>query len=143
MQVVSCNSDGPRYAFILERGSLDSLPTHIDFPFLDGDRLLVGVVHQDQPVTAWMNPQGIPAPLIDSEGVDDHTLVDRGVGAFLKVFDDIKLKGEAASKLSAQGLVDVVVIDEEGFHKRLPAYRADGRSRDRIRRLFRKSDQEL
>ena len=36
VQVVSCNSDGLRYAFILERGSLVKLPTHIDYPFLDG-----------------------------------------------------------------------------------------------------------
>ena len=28
VQVVSCNSDGLRYAFILDRGGLGRLPTH-------------------------------------------------------------------------------------------------------------------
>ena len=37
IQVVSCNCDGLRYAFILERGSLDRLPTHIEYPLVDGD----------------------------------------------------------------------------------------------------------
>jgi len=136
VQVVSCNSDGLRYAFILDRGSLDNLPTHIDFPFLDGDKLLVGVVYHDEPVAGWMNPPTMPAPPINVEVVDDHAFVGLGVGAFLKVFDDIKLNGEAASKLSAQGLLDVVVIDEEGFHKRLPQHKADGQRSRRIRRLF-------
>jgi hypothetical protein len=34
VQVVSCNSDGLRYAFILDRGRFGKLPTHIDFPLL-------------------------------------------------------------------------------------------------------------
>src|SRR3972149_9988953 len=50
VQVVSCNSDGLRYAFILERGQIDTLPTHIDYPFLDGDRLFARVVYRDKPV---------------------------------------------------------------------------------------------
>jgi hypothetical protein len=49
VQVVSCNSDGLRYAFILDRGSLGKLPTHIDFPFQDGDKVLVRVVYEDKP----------------------------------------------------------------------------------------------
>ena len=44
VQVVSCNSDGLRYAFILDRGQLGKLPTHIDFPFIEKDKLLVSVV---------------------------------------------------------------------------------------------------
>src|SRR5512133_2728656 len=39
VQVVSCNSDGLRYAFILDRGQLGKLPTHIDFPFVDNGKL--------------------------------------------------------------------------------------------------------
>lgn len=136
LQIVSCNSDSLRYAFILDRGSLDRLPTHIDFPFLDGDRLLVGVVYQEEPVAGWINPQTLATPTNNVEVVDNHTLVGRGVGAFLKVFDEIKLKGAAASGLSAQGLLDIVVINEDGFHKRLPEHKADGQRRRRIRRLF-------
>ena len=35
VQIVSCNSEGLRYAFILDRGQLAKLPTHIDFPFIE------------------------------------------------------------------------------------------------------------
>jgi hypothetical protein len=125
VQIVSCNSDGLRYGFILDRGSVGKLPTYIDFPFLDGDRLRVGVVYNDEPVPGLINPQTMQAPPIIVEIVDDHTLVSRGVGAFLKVFDDIKLKDDAASKLSAQGLPDVVVIDAEGFNKRVAEHKVN------------------
>jgi hypothetical protein len=137
VQVVSCNSDGLRYAFILDRGSLGKLPTHIDYPFLDGDRLFVRVVYGDKPVPEVIEPQITPAPFIAADIVDDQTLVSRGVGAFLKVFDDIKLKGDAASKLSAQGLPDVVVIDREEFNKRVAEHKANRQRSNRIRRLWR------
>src|SRR5512144_3369092 len=35
LQVVSCNSDGLRYAFILDRGRFGKLQTHVDYPFID------------------------------------------------------------------------------------------------------------
>jgi hypothetical protein len=123
LQVVSCNSDGLRYAFILDRGSLGKLPTHIDYPYLDGDRLFVRVVYDDKPEPEVVKPQITPEPLIVPDLVDDQTLVSQGVGAFLKVFDDIKLKDDAASKLSAQGLPDIVLIDEEEFNKRVAEHK--------------------
>lgn len=48
--------------------------------------------------------------------VDDHTMVRRGLATFLKVFDDLKLVGEAenganAIKLCAEALPDVVLMD--------------------------------
>jgi hypothetical protein len=43
----------------------------------------------------------------------------------LKVFDDIKLKDDAASKLSAQGPPDVVIIDKEEFNKRVAEHKAN------------------
>ncbi|HEY5270171.1 MAG TPA: hypothetical protein VII97_07525 [Anaerolineales bacterium] len=133
VQVVSCNSDGLRYAFILDRGQIDLLPTHIDFPFLDGDKLLVRVVYGDKPVSEVIEPQITPAPLIAADIVDDQTLVRRGVEALLKVLDDIKLKGDAASKLSAQGLPDVVVIDKEEFNKRVAEQKANRQRSNSIR----------
>jgi len=138
VQIVSCNSDGLRYAFILDRGSVGKLPTHIDFPFLDGDRLRVGVVYNNEPVPGLINPQTVQAPPIKVEVVDDHTLVSRGVGAFLKVFDDIKLRDDAALKLSAQGLPDVVVIDAEGFNKRVAEHKVNLQRKNRIRRMYTK-----
>src|ERR1041385_8758344 len=47
VQVMSFNSDALRYAFILERGELSQLPTHIDFPFIENSKLFVKVVDSD------------------------------------------------------------------------------------------------
>jgi hypothetical protein len=118
VQVVSCNSDGLRYAFILDRGGLGGLPTHIDFPFIENGKLLVRVVYSD-------NPSAMTAPPVDIAIVDHHSLVRQGVGAFLKVFDDIKLKEDAALQLSAQHLPDIVVIDEDEFNKRVVEHEAN------------------
>jgi len=129
LQVVACNSDGLRYAFILDRGQFGRLPTHIDFPFIDNGKLLVRVVYGD-------NPQTVPAPPIDIAMVDDHTLVHQGVGAFLKVFDDIKLRDDAASLLSAQNQPDIVVIDEDEFKKRVAEHEANHQRLKRINELI-------
>ena len=48
--------------------------------------------------------------------VDDHTMVRRGLAAFLKVFDDLRLAGEAESgaaaiQLCGELLPDVVLMD--------------------------------
>lgn len=48
--------------------------------------------------------------------VDDHTMVRRGLAAFLKVFDDLQLAGEAESgaaaiQLCAKVLPDIVLMD--------------------------------
>ena len=48
--------------------------------------------------------------------VDDHAMVRRGLAAFLKVFDDLELIGEAASgeeavQLAASVQPDVVLMD--------------------------------
>ncbi len=66
VQIVSCNSDSLRYAFILDRGSLGKLPTHIDFPFLDGDKPSVRVVYSDKPPSEILQPKITPVPIIES-----------------------------------------------------------------------------
>ncbi len=48
--------------------------------------------------------------------VDDHTMVRRGLGTFLKAFDDLELAGEADSgaaaiQLCAEVVPDVVLMD--------------------------------
>jgi hypothetical protein len=116
VQVVSCNSDGLRYAFILDRGQLGKLPTHIDFPFIEKGKPLVRVVYSD-------SPPSNPAPPVDTEMMDDHSLVRLGVGAFLKVFDDIKLRDDSASSRSAQNLPDIVVINEDQFNQRVAEHK--------------------
>jgi len=117
VQIVSCNSAGLRYAFILDRGELGRLPTHIDFPFIENGKLLVRVVYSD-------NPPAVPAPPAGIAMVDDHSRVHQGVGAFLKVFDDIRLRDDAALQLSAQNLPPIVVIDENEFNKRVAEHEA-------------------
>jgi hypothetical protein len=129
VQIVSCNSDGLRYAFILDRGQVDQLPTHIDYPFIDNGKLLVRVVYSDV-------PQPVPAPPVDIAMTDDQTLVREGVGAFLKVFDDIKLREDAAVQSSAQKLPDIVVINPDEFHKRVAEHEANRQRSKHIKKLF-------
>ncbi len=133
VQVVSCNSDGLRYAFILDRGQLDKLPTHIDFPYIDNGKLSVRVVYGD-------TPQSVPAPPVDVAVLDDRSFARQVAGAFLKVFDDIKLKDEAVLQLSAQNLPDVVVIDEVEFNKRVAEHEANRQRVKRVERLLDKTD---
>ena len=54
----------------------------------------------------------------------------------MKVFDDIKLREDAASILAAQGLPDVVVIDAEEFKKRVAEHEANRKRSKHIRELF-------
>jgi hypothetical protein len=130
VQVVSCNSDGLRYAFILDRGQIDNLPTHIDFPFLDKGKLSARVVYKDR-------QQPVPTPPVGVAIVEDSSFLRQIVGAFLKVFDDIKLKDDAILQLSAQNLPDIVIIDEAEFNKRVAEHEAN---RQRIKRIGRMLD---
>jgi hypothetical protein len=118
VQVVSCHGDGLRYAFILDRARLGKLPTHIDFPFLEKGKLLARVVYSD-------NHPSMPAPNVEIANVDDHTLVRQGVGAFLKVFDDINLRNDAALQPSTQIMPAIVVIDEDEFSKRVAEHQVN------------------
>ena len=131
LQVVSCNSDGLRYAFILDRGQLGKLPTHIDYPFIDNGKLLVRVVYGDTPEPA-------PAPPVDAAMVDERTFARQVAGAFLKVFDDIKLRDDATLQLSAQTPPDIVIIDEDEFNKRVMEHEVN---RQRIKRVSRLLDE--
>lgn len=136
VQVVSCNSDGLRYAFVLDRGQLGKLPTHIDFPFIDNGKMLVRVVYGE-------TPQSAPVPPVEIASVDDRKLVDDGVGAFLKVFDDIKLRDDAAAlQHPAQELPDIVVIDANEFHKRVAEHEANWQRSKHIKKLFGDSTKE-
>jgi hypothetical protein len=112
VQVVSCNSDGLRYAFILDRGQIDVLPSHIDFPFIDHGKLLIRVVQGN-------HLQSVSTPSVNIAMVDDQTLVRQGVRAFLKIFDDIKPRDDAALQFSAQNPPDIVVIEEGEFNERV------------------------
>jgi hypothetical protein len=129
LQVVACNSDGLRYAFILDRGQFGRLPTHIDFPFIDNGELLVRVVYSD-------NPPSVPTPPVEIAEADDETLVREGVGAFLKIFDDIKLRDDAATQLSAKNPTNIVVIDEDEFKRRVAEHEADRQRLKQINKLI-------
>jgi len=58
------------------------------------------------------------------------------VRAFLKVFDDIKLRDDAVLPLSAQNPLDIVVIDEDEFNKRVAEHKADRQRSKRIKMLM-------
>lgn len=134
VQIVSCNSDGLRYAFILDRGRFGKLPTHIDYPFVENGKIKVRVVYGD-------NLHPVPALPADVVSDDDHALVQKGVGAFLKVFDDIRGRDDAALTY-AKNLPDIVVIDEGEFKKRVVEHEADLQRSQRIRRIFAENTDE-
>ena len=123
VEVVSCNCDGLRYAFILERGALGRLPTHIDYPFQDGERVFVRVVYDEEPAPGWQNPPAVPVLPTTIKVVDDQAQINQGVVALLKIIEDNKPKGEAATKLSTKGPPDIISIDEEEFKKRVAEHR--------------------
>jgi hypothetical protein len=58
------------------------------------------------------------------------------VGTFLKVFDDIKLRDDAALQLSVQGLPEIVIIEKEKFSKLVAEYESNQQRSKRIRKLF-------
>jgi hypothetical protein len=129
VQVISCVSDGLRYAFILDRGRFGKLPTHVDYPFIDNGKVLVRVVYGD------------PTQPAETPIVDDQALVHEGVGAFLKVFDDIKRRDEAATT-SAQKLPDLVLIDEDEFKKRVVEQEVARQRISHMRKLFAGDNEE-
>lgn len=129
VQVVSCNSDGLRYAFILDRGQLGVLPTHIDFPFIDKGKVIVRVVYDKTPTPAT-------TPATDPAVVKEHTRVHDGVGAFLKVFEDIKLKESAATSQPVQLQPEILIIDEEEFNKRVAEHEANHQRIKQIKKLL-------
>ena len=130
VQVVSCNSDGLRYAFILDRGDLEKFPTHIDFPFIDNGKVLVRIVYDDL-------PQPVPIPPVQAATPGDLTFARQVTKAFLKVFDDIKLKDDAILQLSALEAPDIVVIDEDEFRKRVAEHEVN---RQKIKRISKALD---
>jgi hypothetical protein len=120
---VSCNCDGLRYAFILERGALGRLPTHIDYPFQDGERVFVRVVIDEEPAPGWLNPQAVQVLPTTIKVVDDQAQVNQGVVALVKIIEDNKPKGEVAKKLYIKGSPDIITINEEEFKKRVAEHR--------------------
>jgi hypothetical protein len=143
LQVVPSDSDGLRYAFILDRGLIGMSPTHMELPFLEGDGLVLQLISGDQLGLRAAEPQIVPAPRVIAEFVDDHTLVNRGVGAFLKVFDDIQLRDEAAQQNFSQDPPEVVVVEVENIYERLKEERADMQRINHLELLFDESVEQL
>jgi len=134
VQVVSCNSDGLRYAFILDRGSVGELPTHIDYPFVDNGKIMVRVV-LNEPLQPASVPQVVKG-VDDAVMLDDHRFIRQVAGAFLKIFDDIKLRDDAALLLSAQNPPDIAIIDEDEFNKRVLEHEVNRQKVKRIKDMF-------
>lgn len=128
VQVVSCNSDEDlHYAFILDRGSFGKLPTHVDYPIVDKGKPLVRVVFNNEPV---------PVSTLDAASVGDNRFMRQVAGAFLKVFEDIKLRDDATLLLSAQDPPDIVIIDESEFTKRVAEHELNRLKVKRIKEHF-------
>jgi hypothetical protein len=72
--------------------------------------------------------------------VEDQTFLRQVAGAFLKVFDVIKLRDDAALQLSAQNPPEIVIVDEGEFHTRVAEHEANRQRVKRVGRLLDKED---
>jgi hypothetical protein len=136
VKVVSCSGNDLRYAFILDPGQINMLPSHIDFPFLDGTNIVFRVAYSsDASQPEGLHPVTTPTIPVVANISDDQVLVRRGIEAFLKVFDDEKLKKGATSKLAVQGLPKVVIIDPVEFTQHVLRQDVYLQRLNRIRRL--------
>jgi hypothetical protein len=123
VQVVSCNSDGLRYAFILDRGSVDKFPMHIDYPFLEGDRHYIRAVYNTEQVPGWMKPESTPILPAKVDVTGEEARLDPGLVALLNTFADSQLNAEVESQLPLKGLPDIIMIDEEEFQKQVAEHK--------------------
>ncbi len=130
VQVVSCNSEGLRYAFILDRGRFGKLPTHIDYPFVDKGKVMVRVVFGE-----GLQPDPVPPP-VETVVLNDNRFMQQVAGAFLKVFEDIKLRDDATLLLAAQNPPDISVINEVEFKRRVMEHEVNRQKVKRIKDLL-------
>lgn len=77
--------------------------------FLIDFRIISKPVKED--AFACADHPGNTDPAAASVKVDDQTLLRQGMAAFLKVFDDIKLRDNATLH-HMQNIADILVIDE-------------------------------
>lgn len=129
VQVVSCNSDGLRYAFILDRGSFGKLPTHIDYPYVNKGEVMVRVVFEN-------NQLPDPIPPVESLTLIDNRFVREIAGAFLNVFEDIKLRDDATLLLSAQKPPNILIINEDEFNTRVAEHEINRLKVKRVKEFF-------
>lgn len=129
VQVVSGDSDGLRYAFILDRGRFEGIPVHTDPSLLDDDKLLVRVVY-------GAIPQSVPATPVDTALIDEEFMVRHNVSALVKFFDNTVYEEDAAIQFVAQKLPGIVVIDEEEFNKHAAEHEANRQRSNRIKALL-------
>lgn len=129
VQVVSCNSNGLRYAFILDRGSFGMLPTHIDYPYVDKGKVMVRVVFDNDPLPEQISP-------VETAVLSDNRFMRQIAAAFLNVFEDIKLRDDATLLLSAQNPPDILIINEEDFNTRVAEHEINRLKVKRVKEFF-------
>ncbi len=135
MQVVSCNSGGLRYAFILDCGSLNVIPTHIDFPFLDGDRLFVRVAYSEKLLSVEKQSELAHILLNTTNDSENQAQVHQGAYAFLKVYPHFFLEADDNLEPSAQVLPTIKVINTDIFTEKVALQKVNPWGRNYISSL--------
>ena len=125
VQVVTGDSDGLRYAFILDRGRFEGIPVQAGHLFIDNGTLLVRTVYRD-------NPQFVPVPLVAAAMIDDHMRVHQNVRALVKLPPNNKPGDDATTQFHAHYLPDNVVIDAVEFNKQAAELEANRQRSKRI-----------
>ena len=124
VQVVTGDSDGLRYAFILDRGRFEGIPVQAGQLFIDNGTLLVRTVYRD-------NPQFVPVPLVAAAMIDDHMRVHQNVRALVKFPHNIP-GDDTTTQFLAHHLSDNVVIDAAEFNKQAVEHETNRQKTKRI-----------
>lgn len=104
--VISSANDGLRYAFILERGQLDTLPVPVEL--LQRDAVDHAHPAEEQKVLIEIRPA---QPVSHSSVLaDEHTILHQRLDRFLKI-------AEALDDAVPQPLPDVLLVDEYARHQ--------------------------
>ena len=131
VQVVTGDSDGLRYAFILDRGRFEGIPLEAEHPMIDNGKLMIQVVYRYRD-----NPHGAPAPLAEAAAMDDRMRVRRNVRALVDFLDSSQPGDDPVFLFVSQNKPDIVIIDEDEFNRSAAEHEANRQRSQRIRALL-------
>lgn len=129
VQVVTGDSDGLRYAFILDRGRFQGIRAQAGHLFTENGKLLVRVVYKD-------HPHFVPVPLVAAATIDDHMRVHQNVRALVKFPYNNKPGDDTATQFPVHYVPDNVVIDQVEFNKQTREHESSRQMNKRIKALL-------
>lgn len=100
LQVVSSNSGGLRYAFILDKGTFDKMPPSTELPILNDDGLLLHPVDDENLLPVSSEPQVVPVLSSIPDILQDQILLNQGSKASMYGFEDAYFNNKIYAELT-------------------------------------------